>query len=752
MNSQKTRVLKVLLLTIIALILVFDFQPPKSIAHAHATSEVHIAVPYHSQDRGYYCGPACLEMIFDFYGPDIPQEEIADAARTDGTFPNPYGTYSYEMRRSAHFSDLSTSAGELITHVTGYTTRGLGYAAFEYQLTTIAQLTSLIDAGYPVGVLQWNNLTHNWGHFRVVVGYDDAAQTITVHDPLPSLFPPGQNNVYSYADFNDLWGYSDKWALFASPWDVDISYPTEIMQGDTFTVTATITYPRPSLFSAGYSASSSQATIQLPPGLSLVAGETSTKYLGTIPSGGSATAQWDVNADSEGSYSITVEAEGRVTGSVSGHPSGVFTTGYTYTDRIGGTSSEDVTIVPACYVFSKTSTYTWSENDLDPWGPNTVPFTDRFNITFSQPDENGVIMLTVPKESYHCELAYDEVGGATGPFTWQLTMTSDGYGKMYTLDDAGDVDIRSMTSDAGTFFWKDGAWYPASEEWIGDGIPDPAGSSWLYLPLSASVYEGDGTSGPLYGTFWLDFWLTTGFSENTVVEPASRLNGFCMNRNGNPFDETIGMVTYVITQARLNIPWISGPLDLQYEAERCGTPPPAFMATLFSPANLYVTDPENRHVGTDPNTGEVVNEILGAFYSGPGSEPQRVIIPDPLDGVYEVEIIGTSTGTYTLVVELATVIETTTQIYTGDIIPEAILKSKATVSEGEITSTTPVSIIGDVNVDGIVDIFDLRICAKAFGCKPGDINWNPIVDLNQDGPIDIFDLRMIAKHYGETWP
>jgi len=118
-------------------------------------------------------------------------------------------------------------------------------------------------------------------------------------------------------------------------------------------------------------------------------------------------------------------------------------------------------------------------------------------------------------------------------------------------------------------------------------------------------------------------------------------------------------------------------------------PPQAFMATIYSPANLYVTDPENRHIGTHPTTGEPVNEIPGAFYSGPGSHPQRIIIPNPLDGVYDIKIVGTSTGSYTLVVELATVEKTTTHTYTGNISVGQIQESQATISEGEMTSTSP---------------------------------------------------------------
>jgi len=116
---------------------------------------------------------------------------------------------------------------------------------------------------------------------------------------------------------------------------------------------------------------------------------------------------------------------------------------------------------------------------------------------------------------------------------------------------------------------------------------------------------------------------------------------------------------------------------------------PALIATLYSPANLYVTDPENRHIGTDPTTGNPINEIPKAFYTGTGTEPQQIIIPHPLDGVYGITIIGTGTGTYTLVVELATLTITINQIYIGNIVPGEILISEATISPGEITSTPP---------------------------------------------------------------
>lgn len=52
---------------------------------------------------------------------------------------------------------------------------------------------------------------------------------------------------------------------------------------------------------------------------------------------------------------------------------------------------------------------------------------------------------------------------------------------------------------------------------------------------------------------------------------------------------------------------------------------------------------------------------------------------------------------------------------------------------------------GDINLDGVVDIRDLDLAAKAFGSyRGGDPRWNYAADLNRDGKVDIVDLVIIA--------
>ena len=353
--------------------------------------------------------------------------------------------------------------------------------------------------------------------------------------------------------------------------------------------------------------------------------------------------------------------------------------------------SEDTSFT---YFFVRNQTVTWSFNNGDPTPLHSYLYNGTCNITNSLPDANGVVNLTIPKESYHMEPSYDPVDNVTR--TWFLT--SDAYGKMYMLNGTGDVDFISMTNYTGTFFWKDGAWHPRGEEWLGDGKPDPAYSAWISGTVNASTYLGNGTSGQLISSGIGDFWQTTGFSENIVIEPTSRLNGSYINATGFPSTGIGGIAGFAGSSAALNISILGGRIDRQVKDESFEVRLPSFSATLSSPANLYVTDPENRHVGADPTTGEYVNEISGAFYSGPGSHPQRIVIPDPLNGVYDIKIVGTGTGEYTFVIELATVEKTTTQTYVGNISVGQILQSQAIVSEGEMTSTSPSAPVGGISI------------------------------------------------------
>jgi hypothetical protein len=55
--------------------------------------------------------------------------------------------------------------------------------------------------------------------------------------------------------------------------------------------------------------------------------------------------------------------------------------------------------------------------------------------------------------------------------------------------------------------------------------------------------------------------------------------------------------------------------------------------------------------------------------------------------------------------------------------------------------------MGDINGDGIVDIYDAILLANAYGSRPGKPNWNPNADLNGDGVVDIYDAIILSNHY-----
>ncbi|MEM2959947.1 MAG: C39 family peptidase [Candidatus Jordarchaeaceae archaeon] len=286
--------------------------PPPS--PPHIPDEYYIPVPHHYQISGFTCGPAALEMVFDHYGEDVSQLEIADVARTRTD-----GTYTPDMIRAAHFSNLSISPGRL--KINGYSARKLGYAAHEFWGLTIDDLKSLIAAGYPVIVLT------TW-HFRVAVGYN---QTHIIFQD--SYYGPLTNMTYN--DFSLDWDYSGHWALLVCPWKVEISNVKNVLPGTTFEVHAVITYSWIPPFPRGrFPASKVNATISLPEGINLASGETFKKNVGCLAEGESANVSWMVQAQNLGNHVFSVEAEGLIEGFVPPLPQN--RSEYFYIDRIGG--------------------------------------------------------------------------------------------------------------------------------------------------------------------------------------------------------------------------------------------------------------------------------------------------------------------------------------------------------------------------------------------------------------------------------
>lgn len=60
-------------------------------------------------------------------------------------------------------------------------------------------------------------------------------------------------------------------------------------------------------------------------------------------------------------------------------------------------------------------------------------------------------------------------------------------------------------------------------------------------------------------------------------------------------------------------------------------------------------------------------------------------------------------------------------------------------------------LLGDLNNDRIVDIYDVVTASIAFGSRQGDDNWNPIADIVEPhGEVDIFDVVTVTKNFGKT--
>jgi hypothetical protein len=140
-------------------------------------------------EDGYYvsqtfnnCGPSALSMDLSYYGVHVSQEVLADDLRpTHNT--------------TGKGDDKSTTPDEIAAEAEKY-----GFTTYYRPNGSIQLLKDFIANGIPVITRTLFKPDEDFGHYRVIKGYDDATGQITDEDGFQ-----GPEVKYSYADFMALW-------------------------------------------------------------------------------------------------------------------------------------------------------------------------------------------------------------------------------------------------------------------------------------------------------------------------------------------------------------------------------------------------------------------------------------------------------------------------------------------------------------------------------------------------------------------
>ena len=335
-------------------------------------------VPLYQQIDSHGCGAAAMQMIFDYHGPFIDQMEIYNAARitcqVDDTIPDLKPSMDIFVR-AAHFSDLSFTPGDRFPshQVWGYTDRPLGYSGFFYASDTpwLDELKSILAQGYPVAILGQYLVDWPGAHYRVAVGYDDSEGVIVFNDGWcrdlkddmeyegstaqsagdAAVDPDFAGFRMTYEDFLTTWNIETDYndlryaAVFSAPWEVVTTVPDSVSVGETFEVSALVTYTCVEPFGSDscpvFAAEDCSAWIDVEGTVEVVAGPV-THHLGGMQAGDTVEITWTLRALTEGESSLVVSAGGYVSGHIGEwleYPA------FDYTDMIGGTSSAAIHIL-----------------------------------------------------------------------------------------------------------------------------------------------------------------------------------------------------------------------------------------------------------------------------------------------------------------------------------------------------------------------------------------------------------------------
>mgnify|MGYP001569020085 FL=1 len=134
-----------------------------------------------------YCGPASLAMIFNFYGLNVSQDEIAREI------------FSPELK------------GTLSLEIVSYAFKK-GFDADVYG-GSMADLRSKLEAGFPLIVSHKAEKNDKRVHYLVVFGFDDAKEVFYGYSDTKN----GQAHAIDYRKFLKHWDMADNLTFFIHP-------------------------------------------------------------------------------------------------------------------------------------------------------------------------------------------------------------------------------------------------------------------------------------------------------------------------------------------------------------------------------------------------------------------------------------------------------------------------------------------------------------------------------------------------------
>jgi len=172
----------------------------------------------------------------------------------------------------------------------------------------------------------------------------------------------------------------------------------------------------------------------------------------------------------------------------------------------------------------------------------------------------------------------------------------------------------------------------------------------------------------LYNFNWADKWTEGKFYCTQLVWRAYNTGSRPIDLDSNDWFACLFSKIPALCLAMVGPDEIYRSSYLTIVAERAGYKRATFY--LASSANFYVTDPFGRHVGVDPATGQIVNELPDEVYfglaNGPDGKLQEISINN-MEGTWSIKIVGTTTGLYEFGTEVVERDNHQAQIIPGEI-------------------------------------------------------------------------------------